>query len=615
MIYVIAGGYWLLLWAFAPKEASSSLKLNYPDIPFITAVRTRFLELLVGVSDDAAGLVAGLTIGERGAISDSLAFDMKQLSLTHLVAVSGANLAIVMGVVYLLAAKLGIKRNLRFSLALFVMACYVLLVGPESSVIRAATMALFVMVGLWLGRGTNPLASLSLAIIFLLAIDPGLSVDVGFGLSALATAGLLLLAPKLYSALESKLPKLLAIGIAATVAAQLYTLPIILYLQPSLPVYSVIANLLVEPLVAPITILGLVAVMTIWVPPLSTLVGFIASIGSNWIVVVTETLAPLPLVRLHFIDGPPGILLAVLFVFAISMFFMAKTQAVQVGAGASISAMLVFTLAWVGTDIFRSQTFSGDWHLFFCDVGQGDAALVRTQELTMLIDLGPTKEGLESCLESAGVHKLDSVILSHFDADHVGGVPALENIPVGEIVVSGFQDERPLVELVGEVADGKGVPISIGFEGLSGTFGDFTWRVLSPSATAVEVKDSNDSSLVLLLERPEFAVLFLGDLGEEGQERLLQRHSKLFGTLWHKVLVTKVAHHGSADQSRSLYRALGSEYLVFSVGPNLYGHPANSALSLSWLSAAEVLRTDQLGHIAFGFDEKLHYRHSGKLTA
>ena len=615
MIYFIAGGYWLLLWAFAPPEASSLLKLSYPEIPFIKGVRARFLELLHGVSDDAAGLVAGLTIGERGAISDSLAYEMKQLSLTHLVAVSGANLAIVMGVVYLLAAKLGIRRNLRFSLALFVMACYVLLVGPESSVIRAATMALFVMVGLWLGRGTNPLASLSLAIIFLLAIDPGLSVDVGFGLSALATAGLLLLAPKLYSALEPKLPKLLAIGVAATVSAQLYTLPIILYLQPSLPVYSVIANLLVEPLVAPITILGLLAVMTIWVPPLSTAIGFIASIGSNWIVVVAKTLAPMPLVRLHFIDGPFGIFLAVLFVIAISFFYLAKTPALRVGAGASMSGLLIVALTWVGTDIFRSQTFAGDWQLFFCDVGQGDAALVRSQGRTMLIDLGPTSESLASCLEAAEVIELDRVILSHFDADHVGGVLALEKVSFGEIVVSGFQDDRPLVELVGEVASGKGVPISIGFEGLSGTFGDFTWKILSPSATASEAKDSNDSSLMLLLERPEYAALFLGDLGEEGQDRLLRRHPKVIEKLWHKVLVTKVAHHGSADQSRPLYRALGSEYLVFSVGPNLYGHPAKSSLSLSWLSAAEVVRTDRLGHIAFGFDEKLRYRHSGKLTA
>ena len=82
-----------------------------------------------------------------------------------------------------------------------------------------------------------------------------------------------------------------------------------------------------------------------------------------------------------------------------------------------------------------------------------------------------------------------------------------------------------------------------------------------------------------------------------------------------KTLVTKVAHHGSADQSRRFYRALDSEYLVFSVGKNDYGHPANSALSLAWQSSAEILRTDKLGHIAMGHDQELRYRYSGKLTA
>ena len=615
MIYLIAGCYWCILWLIAPEGAESSLKLNYPEIPFIDLVRERFLELLSGVSDDAAGLVAGLTIGERGAISEQLAQQMKALSLTHLVAVSGANLAIVMGVVYLIAARLGLSRNLRFISALLVMAAYVLLVGPESSVIRAATMAVFVMVGLWVGRGTNPLAALSLAIIFLLSVDPGLAVDIGFGLSALATAGLLVLAPKIYNLLEDKMPKLLAIGIAATVSAQLYTLPIILYLQPSLPVYSVLANLLVEPLVAPITILGLIAVLTIWLPPLASLISFIASLGSNWIVVVASNLAPMPFVRLHFIDGPIGVLLASSFVVALSLYFSSSKAFLQAAAKTSMAGLVVVSGAWIAADVVRSETFAGSWQVFFCDVGQGDAALIRSQGKTVLVDLGPEPEDLSNCLDKARVSSLDAVFLSHFDADHVGGVLALSGLPVGQFVVSGYRDDRPLVELVGQVAKAKSVEITIGFEGMSGTLGSFQWQVLAPTATASEASDSNDASLVLLLESTDFSVLFLGDLGEAGQERLLARNPRVFALLASKTLVTKVAHHGSADQSRTFYRALDSEYLVFSVGKNDYGHPARSALSLAWPSGAEVLRTDKLGHIALGHDHQLRYRYSGKLTA
>ena len=119
------------------------------------------------------------------------------------------------------------------------------------------------------------------------------------------------------------------------------------------------------------------------------------------------------------------------------------------------------------------------------------------------------------------------------------------------------------MELVGQVAKAKGVEIKIGFEGMSGTLGSFQWQVLAPTATASEASDSNDASLVILMESNDFSVLFLGDLGEAGQERLLTRNPRVFALLASKTLVTKVAHHGSADQSPTFYRALDSEYLVF----------------------------------------------------
>ena len=408
---------------------------------------------------------------------------------------------------------------------------------------------------------------------------------------------------------------LLAIGIAATVSAQLYTLPIVLHLQPSLPIYSVLANLLVEPLVAPITILGLIAVLTIWIPPLSSLVGFIASLGSNWIVVVAGNLAPMPFVRLHFIDGPVGLVLAIAFVVALSLYFSTRRALLKGAAKACIAGVVVVSGTWVASDVVRSETFAGDWEVFFCDVGQGDAALVRSQDRTMLVDLGPSPEGLRKCLDAAKVTSLDLVILSHFDADHVGGVMGLANVAVGQFMISSYRDDRPLVELVSRVAKAKGVEISIGFEGMTGRIGLFTWQILAPSASAGEASDSNDASLSVLVESMNYSMLFLGDLGELGQERVLKRNPTVFAELASKTLVTKVAHHGSADQSQLFYRKLDSEYLVFSVGKNDYGHPARDALSLSWLSGAQVLRTDRLGHIAIGHDQELRFRYSGKLTA
>ena len=227
---------WVLSFFFAAGE-TSQIKLNYPQLEVVETIRRRFLLALHGDSPDAVGLVAGLTIGERSLLSQEVEDQMRTLSLTHLVAVSGANLAIVVGATYFLLAGLGIARNTRFLIALCVLASYVLLVGPESSVIRAATMALFVMIGLWLGRGSSPLNSLSLAVIVLLAIDPALSRDIGFALSAFATAGLLIFAAPVFEWLRVRLPDFIALGLAASFAAQLFTTPVLLLIQPSIPIY------------------------------------------------------------------------------------------------------------------------------------------------------------------------------------------------------------------------------------------------------------------------------------------------------------------------------------------------------------------------------------------
>ncbi|MFM1951139.1 MAG: hypothetical protein RL418_826, partial [Actinomycetota bacterium] len=177
MIAWLAGGYWLWIWLTAPPQSSSFLKANYPDIGIIEEVRFQFLSNLSAITVDAKGLVAGLAIGERGLISPVLEEQMKALSLTHLVAVSGANLAIVTATIFLLVSLIGVGRNVRFLVAVTGMFCYVLLVGPESSVLRAATMALFVIAGLWIGRRVSPLIMLAWAVLFLLLVDPGLAVN------------------------------------------------------------------------------------------------------------------------------------------------------------------------------------------------------------------------------------------------------------------------------------------------------------------------------------------------------------------------------------------------------------------------------------------------------
>lgn len=612
MILFLAAGYWLLLWLVAPAGAESSIKESYPRIDSIESIRSSFLSILTGLSDESKALVAGLTIGERDLVSDELANQMRDLSLTHLVAVSGANLAIVLGAIYFLGAAIGLSRNYRFAFALLVMGGYVLLVGPESSVIRAATMALFVMLSLWLGRGTNPIYSLASAVLLLLIIDPGLAVDVGFGLSAFATAGLVGLTPLIYQKLESKLPKYLAAAVAATCAAQVYTLPIILYLQPSLPLYSVVANLLVEVAVAPITILGLISVLLAQPLPIAAMLfSWLASIGAQWIVFISQQLSQLPFVRLHFLPGVWGIAAATLFAGLLTVYF--KSEKWQSASKLAIFATLLICAGWITTDLVRHKTFAGEWEIYVCDVGQGDALLVRSKDSVALIDTGRDPGLVDSCLVDAGVAVIDLLVLTHFDSDHVAGLPGVINRLQGSLLVSPFKDSRAIVDESLQLAKQQSAEVTQAHEGMQGMLGDIRWLVISPSPSANEASDSNDASVTMVFDFGDFALLTLGDLGEAGQERLLKKHPALLQQLAKRELVVKVAHHGSADQSTSFYRRLNVDVGLFMVGKNPYGHPTRSALAL--IDSGAILRTDQHGPIALSFDGELLYRVGGKLTA
>lgn len=617
MIVVTASLLWAYLWLTASDSNESSLKLNFPSVDLVEELRARFLFLLSGVTDDSAGLVAGLAIGERGLISQTLSENMKELSLTHLVAVSGANLAIVAAAVFMLASVTGVSRFWRFFLAYLAIALYILLVGPESSVLRAGAMAAFVMASWWLGRKVNPLIPLSWAVILLLLIDPALAVDFGFALSVFATLGLLILAAALHLRLEPRLGTWLSLGVSASLAAQLYTMPVLLALQPSIPLYSVLANLAVEAVVAPVTVLGILAVIaTPVLPQLTSLLTWFASLGTWWIEVVSNQLAQLPMTRIPMLPGDLGIFFTVLLVIGVSLVLVSKSPNLRM-LGFVFAALFLVPIGWVASDLVRHSNFHQGWQVLNCDVGQGDALLLRDGGEVALIDVGREDAPIDNCLDDLGIRHIDLLVLTHFDADHVGGIAgALEGRSVGLALLSGFDDDRPLVKLVSDVLSVSAQRVEIGFSGVTGSLGSASWRVLAPSFAANEAEDSNDASVVVLFEMTGFNVLTLGDLGERGQLRLVRNYWPVLFELRQMPLILKVAHHGSKDQSNELHELVQPDVALISVGKdNDYGHPSRNLLAILADAKARTLRTDLLGPISIRVEAgKLVAATGGKLS-
>jgi competence protein ComEC len=255
-----------------------------------------------------AELLPGLAIGDVSAVSPGLAQMMKDSSLSHLTAVSGANCAVIVGLVLALSAAVGLRRPARALAALVALGAFVVLVTPQPSVLRAAVMAAVLIVSTATGRPARGLPALAVAVVVLLTTDPRLARDLGFALSVLATAGLLVLAPPLAERLARRMPRRLADALAIPVAAQVACQPVLLVLQPGLPVHGVVANVLADPAAAPATVAGLVAcvLLPLW-PAAGDLLARLAWLPASWIAAVASVMSGLPAGRIPWATGLGGV--------------------------------------------------------------------------------------------------------------------------------------------------------------------------------------------------------------------------------------------------------------------------------------------------------------------
>lgn len=557
--------------------------------------RENFQQRVRGLSPDAIGLVLGLTVGDRSKISETLLVAMRELSLTHIVAVSGANLAIAMGASYLLARAVGAGRRGRFLAASATALGYAAVVGPEPSVLRALFMAHVVLLCLYLGRRTAALVAIGWAALILLAIDPYLAEDFGFALSVAATSGILLLSGAIQQRLELRMPRPIALALGVSVAAQLFTLPILLMLQPGIPSYSVLANLLVMPLLTPITLLGLLSFV---LQPLRNATELLSSLAS-WAAWCIEALALVlidwPMTRLPWPEEPLGPALA-----ALIATFCTIALLVRKSSRASVSVAILLTAMGLIASIPEelNDAMPANWLAIVCDVGQGDALLVKSDQAIALIDVGPRPDLIERCLVRAGVTDIDLLVITHFDLDHVGGLQAvLDCCTVGAVMLPAFEDRRGIQDRVeSQLATQRDLKVLSASSGLAGRLGSAAWQVLAPGVIESAGEDSNAASIVLLIETAEYRLVALGDVPASVQDRIGHHYGAKLSSGVALPTVLKVSHHGAADQSARFTNLLQPDFAIFSVGRNNnYGHPTAAALEIALSAGARIVRTDLMG--------------------
>ena len=566
-------------------------------------LRDGFVALTAGLPAPGGSLLPGLAVGDTSAVGEDLDRAMKETSLSHLTAVSGANCAVVVGLAFAAASACRAPRWSRLVVAGATLAGFVVIVTPEPSVLRAAAMAAIALLALAWDRRNSGLVVLSLAVVVLLVVDPWLATSLGFALSASATAALLVLARPLAAGLARWMPRPFALGLSVPLAAQLVCGPLLVLIDPAVPIYGVFANLIAGPAAPVATVGGLAACLSAGVPFVGVTLAWIAWLPATWVASTAHAFATLPGARMPWAEGWPGAVTLAAVGGAIVLAVSPRSSRRRIRRLQVVAVFAVASLGGAGAGfvglagVLAPATVPPGWSVAQCDVGQGDAVVLRSAGEIMLIDTGPDQRALAHCLERLGVRRIDILVLTHFDTDHVGGVDAVRE-RVG-LVVHGPPDGAADAALLARL-EGSGARVVAASAGVRGAVGTAQWRVLWPRAPSPAFGPGNDASVVLEVGEdagvrvtvPAGGMprgLYLGDMSASAQRALLAG-----GGIHGPYDIVKVSHHGSADQAPELYERVRARVALVGVGAdNTFGHPRAEALEL--VADAVLIRSDRDG--------------------
>jgi competence protein ComEC len=525
-------------------------------------------------SPDARALVPALVDGDDSALSDRVTSEFRRAGLTHLLAVSGTNLTIVLMLALTLARGVGIGRRRLILVGFVAVVGFVLLARPEPSVLRAAAMGSIGLITVAVG-GRGGVRALGAAVLALLFLDPWLSRAPGFVLSVAATAGILVAANPLASRLSRWMPHWCALAISVPLAAQFACLPAVVALSGQVSIVAVAANIAAAPLVAPATVAGLLAGLAdLPHGGLAVVPGTIAGWSADGIIAAAHLAAGLSGAAVPW-RGPWWLLMVVVPGLLFGLWRIANRPTVVVGLvlGLSVGMARPPQLGWP----------PAGWLMVSCDVGQGDATVVNAGGASaILIDAGPDPLTVDGCLRRLGVHRLPLAVVTHAHADHLAGW-------------SGAVRGRQVGTVLRGPSGGPGRVVAAGERFRVGAVNvDVLWPPMgADQPDANDGTEMNDSSVVLRVQSRGVSFLLAGDVETEAQSAILASGAPLASD------VLKFPHHGSGRQSPEFLRAVGARVAAISVGAdNDYGHPAPSALRLLRQVGTGWRRTDIDGDVA-----------------
>ncbi len=561
------------------------------------------------VHPEFSGIMNALLFGDRSSIDGDVMEAYQRLGVIHLLAVSGMHVGMIVTMLFYTLLRVGLIRERTIDVLLVILPFYIVIAGAAPSVIRAAIMAMVILICLRLKTRVSPLTGISIVYLSYLFMKPLALFHLGFQLSFLISFGLIISAPIIQKRYVTRFSQLLAV----TLLSQCLSFPLLLLHTFELTLLAIPLNLIYIPFI------------TLFVLPL-TLISFFLSFSVpyafNYPLLLLEFVFPFihQILKIcadvrftSIVVGKPSMILV--FAYYLCVFFGCLMWEKGMRGWwkkpiAVLSLVVTIQLVLPYTDPRTKVTM--------IDVGQGDSILIELphRKSIYLIDVGgtisfsneewrnrirPFEVGTDivvPALKATGISRIDKLILTHGHMDHIGGAEALlKTVTVKEVYYGqGSVDGEFERELLTNFARHK-TNIKFVKEGESWKDGGATFFILSPNGTE---QNLNDRSIVLYMEIEGLSFLFTGDLEESGERRIISNYPNL------KVDVLKAGHHGSRTSTTEAFLTLlNPKIVLISAGRNnRFGHPHPEVIERLEEREMVILRTDIFGAIELKFKNK-----------
>lgn len=551
-----------------------------------------------------SALYTGLIFGDKGVfLPKELKNRFQKLGLTHLLVVSGSQVSLLSGIVYQFLRMMSFRGMALFGIVGGINVFFYFLTGGGASIFRAIVMFMLALGLQLIHRKTTPLHKMSLTALGMLFYNPLYLFDMGFLLSFCATFSLIYGVPWVESWMPPTWPMLIRRSLGITVAPFLFTTPLLWSFFNQVSVVSLLSNLLVVNAIEFLVVLGFfstVVGLVVW--PVSLVLDQVAWAVMMLLEWMAHFLSWVPY-GFFFVKRPSiGVFLALYGVIVWGLLASGFSKKWRVGGYGVLGGVIVLGLL---VPMLKPRPLK----VVFLDVGQGDSTFIQTPKgKTILIDAGDRKRDFRTgrvvfdaaervvlpALRSWGINKLDLIITTHFDRDHVGGVPMLlSELPVGSVMDNGRSSAAfpPYLQGISrhriphyQAISGESLVLEEGI----------VLKVLHPDPRTGFFEDKNNNSVVVKLSYGEIDFLLLGDLESEGEDRLVARYANEL-----EAEILKVGHHGSKSSSTEpLLSKVRPQVGIISCGrKNKFGHPHKQVVErLSGLGIS-IYRTDRHGAV------------------